>query len=180
METFWAHGYATTSMRELAEKLDIHLGSLYNALGDKEEVFEKSLRLYLDSRVGPRLVTLYQAPRPHEALIDYIREICDESLTESEAYGCFVINSLLSINNINPRISGIVHEYMDMLESAMVDCIVRAEALGHIEPAFDARRCARLLIASITAMRSLKKLGQNDTYLADVRDATILMLGVKA
>jgi AcrR family transcriptional regulator len=68
MEGFWSKGYDATSMRDLAQRLNLHLGSVYNALGDKEEVFEQSLRLYLKHQVIPRMAELENSEDPRAAL----------------------------------------------------------------------------------------------------------------
>ncbi len=67
MESFWAQGYESTSMRDLAQRLGLHHGSVYNALGDKEKVFEAALRLNIEEEILPRLKALGGRSRPLSA-----------------------------------------------------------------------------------------------------------------
>ena len=68
MESFWAKGYNHTSMRDLAASLGLHLGSVYNALGDKEKVFEAAMKLNFEEEILPKIRVLQEAPHPMQAL----------------------------------------------------------------------------------------------------------------
>jgi AcrR family transcriptional regulator len=45
---FWQHGYEATSVRDLADEMNIAGASLYNAFGDKRTLYERALNRYLD------------------------------------------------------------------------------------------------------------------------------------
>src|SRR6266446_6269359 len=53
VDCFWARGYEATSVRDLAEAMGIGGASLYNAYGDKRELFIRSLERYAN-RTMPR------------------------------------------------------------------------------------------------------------------------------
>ena len=169
MESFWAQGYTDTSMRDLAQKLDLHLGSVYNALGDKEKVFEDSLRLYLQYHIAPRLEALNNIPDARVALEKEIDAYADESKPSSGANGCFLINSLLSINSINPRISAVVAEYVERKEKALIAALERAKAQGHIAPDKDTAALSRFVFSVCSSMHVMKKLGMRDSFFDDIR-----------
>ena len=169
MESFWAQGYDATSMRDLAQRLNLHLGSVYNALGDKEEVFEQSLRLYLKHQVAPRLATLESSSDPTTALKTFIDSIAADCRADSTSPGCFIINSLLCITRINDKITEIVREYMRMQEAALAACIARAQAEGKINSNENPEQLARFVIGSYKAMHVMRKIGANDDYVSDIR-----------
>src|SRR5437868_4549753 len=91
MESFWAHGYESTSMRDLAHRLGLHLGSVYNALGDKEKVFEAALRLNIEEEILPRLKALVEDTDPMKALNRHLTHIVEECSKPETANGCFVM-----------------------------------------------------------------------------------------
>lgn len=169
MEGFWSQGYEATSMRDLAQRLNLHLGSVYNALGDKDQVFESALRLYLKHAVEPRLAALQAAADPRAALEAHLNFIANECKQAATTPGCFFINSLLHVNVINDRVSAAVGEYLLMNESALAACIAQAQARGQISGDEDARRLARFVFASCKAMLVMKKIGANDDYITDIR-----------
>ncbi len=171
MESFWAQGYEATSMRDLAQRLNLHLGSVYNALGDKEEVFEQSLRLYLKHQVIPRMNEIANHNDPRTALVEFMDQIATMCRKDSTSPGCFIINSLLCITRINEKITAAVNEYMQVQESALASCIARAQAAGHISRNEKPENLARYLIASCKSMHVMKKIGANDDYIQDIRVA---------
>lgn len=170
MESFWAQGYDATSMRDLAQRLNLHLGSVYNALGDKEEVFEQSLRLYLKHHVMPRMAELERSEDPRAALTAFMGAIADDCRDNSSSPGCFIINSLLCITRINDKITAAVHDYMRIQEAALSACIARAQATGHICVEEKPQQLARFIIASYKAMHVMKKIGVNDDYIRDLHE----------
>lgn len=170
MESFWAQGYDSTSMRDLAQRLNLHLGSVYNALGDKEEVFEQSLRLYLKHQVIPRMAELENSADPRAALNEFIDRIAADCRADSTSPGCFIINSLLCITRINDKVTSAVHEYMQVQEATLSICIARAQAAGHVDNKEKPQQLARFVIAALKSMHVMKKIGVNDDYIRDIRD----------
>ena len=48
LEVFWTKGLAATSMQDLANATGVQRGSLYNAYGDKEAIFQRAYDLYAE------------------------------------------------------------------------------------------------------------------------------------
>src|SRR6187402_1962056 len=89
MESFWVKGYKKTSMRDLAERLELHLGSVYNSLGSKEAVFEQALRLYFDVHIHPKLAAMKAHPHPLQAIEQYLSDVAEECSKPERSFGCF-------------------------------------------------------------------------------------------
>ncbi|KUI22255.1 TetR/AcrR family transcriptional regulator [Mycobacterium sp. GA-2829] len=47
---FWSSGYGATTPQQLADRLEIAKGSLYNAFGGKRQLYDLALARYLDMR----------------------------------------------------------------------------------------------------------------------------------
>ncbi len=176
MESFWAQGYESTSMRDLAQRLGLHLGSVYNALGDKEKVFEAALRLNIEEEVLPRLKALMEDPDPMRALDRHLTHIVEECAKPDSKPGCFVMNSLLEITQINDRITGILHGYMTDVENAYITCLDNAKRAGQIPASHDTRKYARFVIGSTLSMRALAKLKAPAGMIDDVRECALKAL----
>ena len=149
MESFWAQGYEHTSMRDLAGRLGLHLGSVYNALGDKERVFENALKLHFDEYVMPQMTRLTQAENPLQAMDALMSTVVDECCGQTETPGCFIINSLLGITNINDSITELLRGYMDKLEQSYTACLEHAKSLGQISANADPAGLARFYMGSL-------------------------------
>ena len=97
IEKFWQCGYEATSVRDLAEEMDIAGASLYNAFGDKRAVFTAALVRYCDQSPRARIKRLEATQPPRHAIREFIEEIIQRSLSDPERRGCLLINSALEI-----------------------------------------------------------------------------------
>lgn len=176
MESFWAQGYEHTSMRDLAGRLGLHLGSVYNALGDKERVFENALKLHFDEYVMPQMTRLTQAENPLEAMDTLMSAVVDECCHQEDTPGCFIINSLLGITNINDSITTLLRGYMDKLEQSYTTCLEHAKTMGQISAAADPAALARFYMGSLFALRTMGKLKVPAQQLKDIQTCTMRTL----
>lgn len=180
MESFWAKGYDATSMRDLAGKLGLHLGSVYNALGDKAKVFEEALRLHFESHMAPALKELAASPDPLETLRQMFDSIIDECGMGKDKPGCFLINSLLDINDINDSISQTLKNYLAEMERHFAICIQRGIDQGQILPQNTAEKYAHFMISTCFTLRTMAKLGMPREYLSDIASCALSALNPAA
>lgn len=176
MESFWAQGYEHTSMRDLAARLGLHLGSVYNALGDKEKVFEAALRLHFQEYVLPDMDKLMRAEDPLAALGALMTRVVEECGGEVQTHGCFIINSLLEITDINDGISQLLRDYMDKMEQSFAVCLENARAKGQIPADADAGERARFFMGALFSLRTLGKLKAGRRHLQDIQTCTLRAL----
>ena len=174
MEHFWSLGYDSTSMRDIADNIGIHLGSVYNALGDKEMVFEKALKLNFDTHVLPALDKLCNADHPMGALNDFMDRVVDECSGVEPAPGCFLINSILEIAAINDTVTTTLHDYLTKIEEGFATCISRAVGAGQLPIDTDARKKARFIIATLFSLRVMGKLKMPHHYIRSIKESAMM------
>jgi TetR/AcrR family transcriptional repressor of nem operon len=68
IDKFWQCGYEATSVRDLAEEMDIAGASLYNAFGDKRALYERAMNRYLEQTFRERIRRLEPSLPPKEAI----------------------------------------------------------------------------------------------------------------
>jgi TetR/AcrR family transcriptional regulator, transcriptional repressor for nem operon len=170
MESFWQRGYEATSMRDLADTLGLHLGSVYNALGTKEKVFEEALRLNFELHIIPRLTSLLEAEDPAQAVRDYLAEVATECRNPETAFGCFIVNSLHEITKINENVTTLLHSCVRAKEEAFAHCIRRCQKTGDVNPDRDAQKLAHFAVATVFSMRAMAKMGANDDSIEAIRE----------
>lgn len=176
MESFWAKGYDATSMRDLAGKLGLHLGSVYNALGDKEQVFETSLKLHYETHALPRLHAMDQESDALAALTRLVREVANECGGATPSPGCFIINSLLDISDINDTITQTLKGYLDNVQKTLVRTIERGQAQGTITKASDANALADFMLGNLFALRVMGKLKSTQTLVDNIATGMLAAL----
>jgi hypothetical protein len=96
-----------------------------------------------------------------------------ECVGKEDKPGCFLINSLLDINNINPNISQRLHDYLLQIEDAFVTTIEKAIACGHIPAEKCPRQWGRFIMSSLFMLRTMAKLGVSEDYIHDIKNCTI-------
>ncbi|MFN7115037.1 MAG: TetR/AcrR family transcriptional regulator [Alphaproteobacteria bacterium] len=176
MENFWAQGYEHTSMRDLAAKLGLHLGSVYNALGDKEKVFESALRLHFDEYVMPEMQRLIAADNPLGAMETLMTRVVEECGGAVATPGCFIINSLLEITQINDNISDLLRGYMQTMEDSFTICLRRAKDMGQIPADADPAERARFFMGVMFSLRTMGKLKAGPQHLKDIQTSALRAL----
>lgn len=180
MESFWVRGYKETSMRRLADRLELHLGSVYNALGPKEAVFEAALHRYFDLYIAPRLKQLRADPHPLAAIESYFEYVVNECCAKTgDSAGCFFVNSLHEISRINPDITTYVHQCVEEQESAFIDTIRRGQEQGVISAEKDPEKLGRCVVATMFSMWVLVRLGMTGERITDLRDCVMAALRPK-
>lgn len=176
MESFWENGYEDTSMRELAAKLGIHLGSVYNALGDKERVFESCLRLNLDTCILPKLQKMNETVEAPAALRGYLERVVEECTHPENYPGCFLVNSLPNIANISDSVSQMLNEYMSKLDEALIACIRRGQENGQISCEKNPQEYAHFIMATAFSIRTMGKFGLPHSYMQDTKECALRAL----
>lgn len=91
-EYFWKHGYGATSLDELARELSVKRGSLYNAFGSKEVLFNAAFERY-ERKFRLAFETNSEGL---EAIANYFRNVIKAAVTEGMGRGCFLVNLLMS------------------------------------------------------------------------------------
>lgn len=91
MEVFWEKGYVGASLSELTQKMGINKPSMYSAFGNKEELFIKATRLYIDSLASAHTACLHQ---PGVAIRDrikrYLMSIVKMQCDPATPNGCYI------------------------------------------------------------------------------------------
>src|SRR5204863_3704785 len=97
VDCFWARGYEATSVRDLADAMGIGGASLYNAYGDKRELFIRSLERYANRSMRERVARIEARLEPKQAIGAFLAEIIDRSVKDPDCKGCLLVNSALDV-----------------------------------------------------------------------------------
>ncbi|MEV0373059.1 TetR/AcrR family transcriptional regulator [Streptomyces sp. NPDC050636] len=89
LREFWTHGYETTSIASLTEAMGINPPSLYAAFGDKRQLFDEAVQLYVHTYAAPPL----QGPDARSAIAAILRHLAADYTDPSHPPGCLIITS---------------------------------------------------------------------------------------
>src|SRR5688500_960357 len=73
MDVFWRKGYNGTTIRDLTGAMGINSSSLYNTIGDKHQLFIRSIRHYTESRMKAAIELLEPIKSPLKAIEKFIQ-----------------------------------------------------------------------------------------------------------
>lgn len=176
VDCFWMHGYAGTSVRDLAEAMGIGGASLYNAYGDKRALFARSLARYADRSMRERIARLEASHRPKEAVVAFIEEIVERSLGDSDRKGCLLINSALDVAPHDAEIGAVVSGYLDEIRAFFRRNLQAARKVGQVPRKIDADSVATHLLGIIAGIRVLARTGAQRRQLEDVARPALALL----
>lgn len=156
MNCFWAQGYESTSVRDLAGQMGITGASLYNAFGDKRSLYRRALDYYLEQSVHDRVGRLERLP-PFPAIRAFFDEIIERSVTDKKRRGCLLVNSALEIAPYDPEFRKVVVQEMLYIEAFFCRCIAAGQEDGTVASLQSADELAKLLLGVLLGVRVLAR-----------------------
>ncbi|WP_427183876.1 TetR/AcrR family transcriptional regulator [Bordetella bronchialis] len=156
MQCFWQHGYEATSVRDLAGHMNLTSASVYNAFGDKRELYRRALEHYIDISIADRIERLQRKPAV-EAIQGFFDELIERSLTDPERKGCMLVNSALEMAPRDPELRELVAEVLRRIEAFFRRCVEAGQQDGSITSAQPAADLARMLLGVQLGLRVLAR-----------------------
>jgi TetR/AcrR family transcriptional repressor of nem operon len=154
---FWQHGYEATSVRDLADEMNIAGASLYNAFGDKRTLYERALNRYLDQSFRERIRRLEPSLPPREAIVAFLQEIVKRSLTDKQHRGCMLVNSAIESAPHDDKFFDIVATFLDEVEQFFFRCVRSGQKDGTIAKAHSAEDISKSLLSILLGIRVLAR-----------------------
>jgi TetR/AcrR family transcriptional repressor of nem operon len=176
VECFWRRGYEATSLRDLTAAMGLTAPSLYNAFGDKEELFALALERYLDRNTRGRLQRLEVTLPPKAAIARFFAEIVERSVNDRERKGCFLVNSALEIAPHHAPCRAVITKQFQSIEGFFARCILAAQAEGTVPLHLDADDVAKLLLGVLLGVRVLARTNPSRSVLEGVVRPALALL----
>ncbi|MEH2594999.1 TetR/AcrR family transcriptional repressor of nem operon [Bradyrhizobium sp. AZCC 1577] len=157
IERFWLRGYEATSVRDLADEMNIAGASLYNTFGDKRGLYERALNRYLDQTFRERIRRIEPTHPPREAITVFLQEIINRSLTDKQRRGCMLVNSAIESAPFDPDFLVIVAMFLDEVEAFFLRCVSKGQKNGTITRAHSAADLSKSLLGILLGIRVLAR-----------------------
>ena len=130
MEVFWKKGYNATSLRDLTDAMQINSSSLYNTIGDKQELFVRCVQHYTDIRKQDWDKRLSGKRSPLAILVDYIHEAVNVIINGEDS--CMAVKSAFEVATNDERIKQILVADDQRSYQFLYDLIRKAMDKGEI------------------------------------------------
>ena len=154
MDAFWAKGYEATSMADLCNCTGLHKGSLYQAFGDKHQLFMSALQHYSDTEFREVAAVAFQSDSPLTNIRAAINKICDDAGGEK---GCMMINSMVELAPHDSAVKAALQGFAGQRMQAVTEMIANAQRAGEINVQIAPYKLARQLMMTMAGGAAMVK-----------------------
>ena len=154
MNTFWDQGYEGTSLKDLCTATGLHKGSLYQAFGDKHQLFLKALGYYMDQSFKDVAASAYLHDSPMENLRSLLDAITAKCI---EGDGCMVVNSLIEMAPHDEAVKQMIDQSYVMKQRFLTDLIDKAQRAGELTIKQEPQRLAAVLMMALAGLAAAVK-----------------------
>ena len=180
VDCFWARGYDATSVRDLAEAMGIGGASLYNAYGDKRELFIRSLERYANRSMRERIARIEARYERKQAIGAFLAEIIDRSAKDADCKGCLLVNSALDVAPHDPEIGRLVAAYLGEIRAFFKRSLLAARQAGQLPKRLDAEATSAHFLGVVLGIRVLARTGAKRKLLESVARPALALFDAAA
>ncbi|GAB3223652.1 TetR/AcrR family transcriptional regulator [Spirosoma arcticum] len=130
MDVFWEKGYAAASLRDLTEAMKINSSSLYNTIGDKQELFVRCVKHYTDIRKQDLQKRLLSPDSPLTTLVNYIHDAVNVIISGNNS--CMAVKTAFEVATNDQRVKDILRADNDYAYQFLYALIKKAMDQGEI------------------------------------------------
>src|SRR6266536_2759985 len=128
LKTFWQNGFAATSMIDVAQATGVQRGSLYNAYGDKEQLFLLAFERY-SSRFLDSVRQALSNPDPAVALTALFKGIIANMTEGAPSRGCLTTKTAIELplagKAIEARLKRLIEDFTALIRDALSTPVAR-------------------------------------------------------
>jgi TetR/AcrR family transcriptional repressor of nem operon len=154
---FWAHGYSSTSIRDLEAASGVGVTSLYNAYGGKRDLFLMALRHYTETRTRETLRRMDRLASPAARIHAFVAHVTEAALEDEDRMGCLVINTAIELGPLDAEVAEFVADHLAEVEAFFLRNYEEALAKGQADPSLSAKDAARAFSAMLFGLRVLAR-----------------------
>jgi TetR/AcrR family transcriptional repressor of nem operon len=180
VDAFWTSGYEATSTRDLVKRTGLAQPSLYNAFGDKRNLFRRALEAYSKWTVRDKIIQLESTFSPGRALVAYFNDVIESTMTDTLRRGCLLVNTTLYASprddDLTQWIAGDIEEIREFLER----CVGFGQQRGELTTVVSPRMAADHLLCLLLGMRVLAKINPDAASLSAAVAAAFAAIGLNA
>lgn len=145
-EVFWTRGYESSTTEDLLMAMDINKGSLYNAFGNKKQLFKTVVTHYAAAIFETLQNDIEMSNDPLSVIRGFFREVCDPKELSAHLKGCFLGNAVSELANIDPELEAQAIEKLGTLERIFKQALDKAQQQKQLPAEMDTATTARYLI----------------------------------
>tara|TARA_R110002049_G_scaffold179629_1_gene346664 strand:+ start:92 stop:685 length:594 start_codon:yes stop_codon:yes gene_type:complete len=148
LSIFLENGWQQTSMRLLESSTGVKQVSLYNAFGNKEELFLAAFDHWAEQ--AAEVQNHYMEGKGLEGIECFVKAIVSKkSPLPMPQCGCLAVNTALVAEVAGPAIQERVQEYRDGMHERIHNALAFSKKHGGLRPGENLDQCAELILSAI-------------------------------
>ena len=176
MNIFWKSGYHATSIQDLVDDLGISRSSIYDTYGGKRELFKKAFQLYRTTNISGMTQFLKTQKSTKIGLHKLFEMAIQESVSDIDKKGCFVINTATELVPGDEEIQRILQENESIIEKIFYDFLLHGQQMGEIPKNKNLKTLSALLFTLYMGLRVKAKVQPNRDKMLSLVDTTLTLL----
>lgn len=176
MNLFWKQGYSATSIQDLVKHLGINRASLYDTYGGKEQLFYSAFQQYRHINTENAAKFLETQKDTKTGLKKLFAQAIEESLTDEENKGCFVVNTTTELIPGDSKMLGILEENKETFKSLFYNYLKKGESEGLIKKGKDLMAIATLLFTLYNGLKVVSKVKSTKSELTKSVNLVLTLL----
>ncbi|MEH6597298.1 MAG: TetR/AcrR family transcriptional regulator [Colwellia polaris] len=166
-EYFWLHGYNATKVDQLSAITNLTKTSLYNAFGNKAELFKKSI----DYFVSQQLKAQFQLIDMKKSLSENIEVLLNERFSRDKnnkiSHGCMLINSLLELAGNEPVLLEVVNKHLSHARSIMLKFFTAYKKDQRLNQSVDVEKLTDFFMTNLQGLRVQSRMHESTLVLCN-------------
>lgn len=167
LDVFWRNGYEGTSLPMLEAATGLRRGSLYNAFGSKEGIYQQAVKRYADREVAP-LAALLDDPAPRRGVERMLLAMVEATAEEGRPRGCLYTVGCSAGASAPAAVPASSAYEIRALEEAVRVAVVRAQKAGSLPASVDPRVLAQYVVSTSMGIMVLDQAGYDPEALRGV------------
>jgi len=157
MHTFWANGFASTSMRLLEKEMGINQFSIYSSFGSKNGLFVEVLKKYKSHINDTFLKDLLNSKGCLDDLRVFLLAYGHGIQSGENPYGCLMMNTGMEVGEKNPDIVFEINTHFTYLRETFYKLFEKIKFKEELPLEFDSVKYASFLLGSIQGLSLFAK-----------------------
>ncbi|MEM8935874.1 MAG: TetR/AcrR family transcriptional regulator [Pseudomonadota bacterium] len=177
-DTFWARGYAGTSISDLEGAVGLNRSSLYASYGDKRRLFEKAIDRYSET-VAQKAKSLSANDNGGVALVGVLRNRASRVADHKTPEGCLMTRAFIELGAEDSDLGRKLRSIGTASVSQLKKLVAKAQSQGAVDPDLDPKQVAQLIVAVNHGMCVVKTATGSDSAPRKIADLLLSLLGLE-
>ena len=176
MTLFWEKGLSATSLDDLAQAMNMNRPSIYNAFGNKDEIYRRALDRFCGQLDAGMSETLDAIPSLREGLVAFFDRAIAVYCSTNPSMGCLMVCTAPSEALTHPEVGDDLRNLIQRLDKGFVKRLERALEEGELSQDVQPEFAAKLLQGTLQTIALRARSGASKKSLKDLASYAVAVL----